>query len=98
MASKGKSQYLVCPPFAHLELFLETVLKFSSAIFWYIILGFLQYLFFFRLILSFSVQVIPYCLYNSQVWTLWRPVHDCQSFISCPNMISLALAVCLGSL
>ena len=48
-------------------------------IFWYIILGFLQYWFFFRLrlsFISFSVQVIPYCLYNIQVWTLWRPVHD----------------------
>ena len=71
-----------------LNSFWETVLKFSEVIFWYIIPGFLsafpEFFFRFRLsFISFSVQVIRYCLYNIQVWTLWRPVHDCQCFISC---------------
>ena len=109
MASQGKIQYLVWPPLTHkhtLNSFGETVLKFSLVIFWYIILGFLQYFpeFFFRFrlsFISFSVQVIPYCLYNIQVWTLWRPVHDCQCFISCFSLqiwFHWDLAVCLGSL
>ena len=60
-----------------LNSFWETALKFSLVMFWYIILGFLQYFpeFFFRIrlsFISFSFQVIPYCLYNIQVWTLWR--------------------------
>ena len=47
--------------------------------------------------ISFPVQVIPYCLYNIQVWTLWRPFHDCQCFIRLffsPNIISLAYDQC----
>ena len=65
----------------------ETALKYSLVIFWYVIPGFLQYFpeFFFRFrlsLISFSVQVIPYCLYNIQVWTLWRPVHDFYCFIT----------------
>ena len=42
-------------------------------------------------LIYFSVQVMPYCLYNIQVWNRWRPVHDSvfyQLFLS-PNMISL---------
>ena len=82
--------------------FWETVLKFSFVIFWYIILCFHQYFpeFFIKLrlsFISFSVQVIPYCLDNIQVWTSpWLSVFY-QLFFS-PNMISLALVVCLGSL
>ena len=64
-----------------LNSFGETFQKFSEVIFWYIIPGFIQYVpeffFRFRLYFIFSVQVIPYCLYNIQVWTLWRPMHDC---------------------
>ena len=50
-----------------LNSFWETVLKFSLEIFWNIILSFLQYFpeFLLRLrlsFISFSVQVIPYCL------------------------------------
>ena len=90
--------------FAHLELFLGDCLE---VIFWYIILGFLQCFpeFFFRLrlsFISFSVQVIPYCLYNIQVLTLWRPVYDCQCFIICFSLqiwfhcISSVLGIMLG--
>ena len=45
MASKGKSQYLVRPPFAHLELFFGDCLEvfFSNLLVAYVILGFLQY-------------------------------------------------------
>ena len=55
-----------------LNSFGETVLKSSEVIFWHIISGFFQHFpeFFFRFrlsFISFSVQVIPYCLYN--IWS-----------------------------
>ena len=70
---------------------------FSLVIFWYFILGFLQYFpqFFFS-----PRQVIPYHLYNSGLDTDSHGLASTmfyQLFFS-PNMISLAWAVCLGSL
>ena len=74
----------------------ETVLTFSWVIFWYIILGFLQYFpeFFFRRrlpFLSFFVQVIS-VIFRSGLMTA-NVYQQCFS----PNMISLALALCLES-
>ena len=93
MASTGKSQYLVWPLLALSASWtvlgrLSWLFLFSEVIFWYIIPGFFQhrpelFLRFKLSFISFSVQGIPYCLYNIHVWTLRRRVHDCQCFTSC---------------
>lgn len=65
------------------NFFVETGLKFSEVIFRSCVSAIPRVLCFRLFFISFSVQVIPYCLYNIQVRTLWRLVYDCQCFITC---------------